>query len=101
MDKKITGAFILGCIGDIIGFGNGINEFNSSNHFSFDNYGEKFKQAGADYSNELVFNFINDGGFNNHPKPEWIVSDDTFMTFANAEALVKWGIEDPNQYVIE
>ena len=44
MDKKITGAFVLSCIGDIIGFGNGITEFNASNRFSQDNYGDNFQQ---------------------------------------------------------
>ena len=66
MDKKITAAFLLGFMGDIIGFGNGITEFNNSNRFSHDNFGDKFEQAGADYSNELVFNFIHDGGFKTH-----------------------------------
>lgn len=90
MDNKINAAFILGCIGDIIGFGNGVIEFNASNRFSQDNYGDKFEQAGADYSNELVFNFINDGGIPSHPKPEWTVSDDTIMTHANARGLIEW-----------
>jgi ADP-ribosylglycohydrolase len=101
MDKKINAAFVLSCIGDIIGFGNGYNEFNSSNRFSQDNYGDKFEQAGADYSNELVFTFLNDGGFLTHPKPEWTVSDDTIMTHANARALVQWVKQDPNKLDID
>lgn len=101
MDKKITGAIVLSCIGDIIGFGNGTIEFNSSNRFSEDNYGDKFEQAGADYSNELVFNFINEGGFTTHPKPEWIVSDDTIMTHANGRAIVEWAKQDPTKSDVE
>lgn len=97
MEKKINAAFVLSCIGDIIGFGNGITEFNSSNRFSQDNYGDKFDQAGADYSNELVFNFINNGGIPAHPKPEWTVSDDTIMTHANARALIMWVKIDPTR----
>jgi hypothetical protein len=58
MDKKINAAFLLGFIGDIIGFGNGLVEFNNSNRFSNDNFGDKFEQAGADYSNEIVFNLV-------------------------------------------
>jgi ADP-ribosylglycohydrolase len=101
MDKKISAAFILSCIGDIIGFGNGITEFNASNRFNQDNYGDKFEQAGADYSNELVFNFINDGGFSTHPKPECTVSDDTIMTHANTKALIKWFKEDSTKSDID
>jgi len=101
MDKKISSAFILSCIGDIIGFGNGITEFNASNRFNQDNYGDKFEQAGADYSNELVFNFINDGGFSTHPKPEFTASDDTIMTHANTKALIKWFEEDSTKSDID
>ena len=90
MDKKITAAFVLGCIGDIIGFGNGSNEFNQGNRFSEENYGDKFEAIGSEYSNELVFNFISEGGFSTHPKPEWTVSDDTIMSFANAKGLISW-----------
>jgi len=94
MDKKITDAFLLGFMGDIIGFGNGITEFNNSNRFSHDNFGDKFEQAGAEYSNELVFNFIYEGGFKTHPKPEFTVSDDSIMLEANAKAFIAWGNKD-------
>ena len=90
MDKKITSAFLLGFMGDIIGFGNGINEFNNSNRFSQDNFGDKFEQIGADYSNELVFNFMYEGGSKTHPKPSWTVSDDSIMLEANTKALIEW-----------
>jgi hypothetical protein len=90
MDKKITSAFLLGFMGDIIGFGNGINEFNNSNRFSQDNFGDKFEQIGADYSNELVFNFMYEGGIKTHPKPSWTVSDDSIMLEANTKALIEW-----------
>jgi ADP-ribosylglycohydrolase len=94
MEKKINAAFLLGFIGDIIGFGNGVNEFNNSNRFSQDNFGEKFEQAGADYSNELVFNFIHEGGFQTHPKPDWTVSDDSIMLEANTNGLIEWANQD-------
>ena len=101
MDKKITAAFLLGFMGDIIGFGNGITEFNNSNRFSQDNFGEKFEQAGADYSNELVFNFIYEGGFKTHPKPSWTVSDDSIMLEANTKALIEWVKKDKQKTDID
>lgn len=101
MDKKITAAFLLGFMGDIIGFGNGITEFNNSNRFSHDNFGDKFEQAGADYSNELVFNFIYEGGFKTHPKPSYTVSDDSIMLEANAKALIEWFKQDKQKSDID
>lgn len=101
MEKKITAAFLLGFMGDIIGFGNGITEFNNSNRFSHDNFGDKFEQAGADYSNELVFNFIYEGGFKTHPKPSYTVSDDSIMLEANAKALIEWGKKDTKKSDID
>lgn len=90
LDKKINAAFLLGVMGDMIGFGNGTTEFNGGNLFSEDNYGENFVKSGADYSSELVFNFIADGGFYNHPKADYTVSDDSIMLLANATAIIKW-----------
>ena len=101
MEKKITAAFLLGFMGDIIGFGNGITEFNNSNRFSHDNFGDKFEQAGADYSNELVFNFIYEGGFKTHPKPSYTVSDDSIMLEANAKALIEWSKKDTQKSDID
>ena len=101
MEKKITAAFLLGFMGDIIGFGNGITEFNNSNRFSHDNFGDKFEQAGADYSNELVFNFIYEGGFKTHPKPSYTVSDDSIMLEANAKALIEWFKQDKEKSDID
>ena len=101
MEKKITAAFLLGFMGDIIGFGNGITEFNNSNRFSHDNFGDKFEQAGADYSNELVFNFIYEGGFKTHPKPSYTVSDDSIMLEANAKALIEWSKKDKEKSDID
>jgi len=97
--KKILASFLLGVIGDVIGFANGLNEFNNSNRFSQDNYGDKFVQIGAEYSNELIFNFISNGGCNGHPKPEWTVSDDSIMLFANSKAIIKWFNEDKMQNI--
>ena len=90
LDKKINAALLLGVMGDMIGFGNGVTEFNEDNIFSEDNYGENFVKSGADYSSELVFNFIADGGFYSHPKSTYTVSDDTIMLLANATAIIKW-----------
>lgn len=101
MDKKITSSFLLAFMGDIIGFGNGITEFNNSNRFSQDNFGDKFEQAGAEYSNDLVFNFIYQGGFKKHPFPEWTVSDDSIMLEANAKAFILWNNQDETKNNID
>ncbi len=90
LDKKINAAFLLGVMGDMIGFGNGITEFNNNNQFTKDNFGDNFIISGADHSNELVFNFIADGGFYTHPKSDYTVSDDSIMLIANANAIIKW-----------
>ena len=85
---KIKSGIMLGVIGDVIGFGNGKIEFNDNNIFSFDNYGEQYKQMGADYTNTIIFDFIYNGGIADHPKPHWTVSDDTIMLFANMKGLL-------------
>lgn len=87
--EKIDSALNLSMIGDIIGFGNGYNEFNNNTFFDRNNF-DNFEEAGADYSNQMVFDFIYNGGFQNHPKDDWTISDDTLMTFANADALIEW-----------
>jgi ADP-ribosylglycohydrolase len=85
---KIKASIILAAIGDMIGFGNGNNEFNNGTSFSKDNYGDKYVEAGADYTNDLVFSFIYNGGFYEHPKPTWTVSDDTIMLLANGYGII-------------
>lgn len=90
LDKKINAAFLLGVMGDMIGFGNGKTEFNNNNQYTKDNFGDNFIISGGDYSNELVFNFIADGGFYAHPKSDYTVSDDSIMLLANAKAIIKW-----------
>lgn len=85
---NIENALLHAILGDIIGFGNGITEFNNGKIFSKENY-TNFVIEGANYSNELVFNFIYNGGFVEHPKPNMIVSDDTIMLLANCKALIK------------
>ena len=83
-EKHIESAIMLSMLGDIIGFGNGIIEFN--NKHIFDN--SDIIGAG-DYSLDIVFTFFNDGGFTNHPKKDWSISDDTVMSLCNANALIK------------
>jgi ADP-ribosylarginine hydrolase len=92
--NKIKYGLLLGVLGDTIGYGNGKTEFNNGNEFSIDNYGDKFEQLGAEYSNELVFNFIFDGGYHTHPKPDAIASDDSAMLIANIKALILWNSDD-------
>ena len=86
---NIGSAILLGMIGDIVGFGNGDTEFNNNNFFTKDNY-DDYIQTGAEYSNQLVFDFMYNGGFMAHPKKDWTISDDTIMTFANIKSLIKW-----------
>jgi ADP-ribosylarginine hydrolase len=90
LKNKILASILLGVMGDVIGFGNGLNEFNNNNRFTLDNSGDNFANIGSEYSNELVFNFIADGGFNSHPKPFWTVSDDSIMLFCNIDAIITW-----------
>lgn len=87
---KIRGAILLSMIGDMIGFANGYNEFNNNTFFTQDNFGDTYRDDGANYSNLMVFDFMYNGGFSSHPKPLWTVSDDSIMLFANGNALVKW-----------
>jgi ADP-ribosylglycohydrolase len=87
--KKIESSILLGVIGDVIGFGNGSIEFNNNISFSRESNGDDFIEIGSQYSNTLVFEFINNGGIYEHPKPSWTVSDDTIMLFSNIKALLK------------
>jgi ADP-ribosylglycohydrolase len=87
--SNIESAIFLSMLGDIVGFGNGVNEFNDNNSFSKDNYAD-YIEAGSEYSNQMVFDFLYNGGFSQHPKSSWTVSDDTIMSFANANALIEW-----------
>lgn len=81
--ENIKHAILSFMLGDIIGFANGINEFNEGTVFSS-------VDEGAEYSNKMVFTFFNEGGFSKHPKKSWSISDDTIMLFANALGLIKW-----------
>ena len=90
MKDKIKYGILLAAIGDMIGFGNGVTEFNGGSDFTEDNYGDKYEQIGSSYSDELVFNFIHNGGVEIHPKENYVVSDDTLMLLANFNALNSW-----------
>jgi hypothetical protein len=87
--NKINASILLGVIGDIIGFGNGKTEFNNDNIFSLESTGEHFVSLGSEYSNTLVFEFINNGGISEYPKSDMIFSDDTIMLFANIKSLLQ------------
>lgn len=85
---NIENALLHAILGDIIGFGNGDTEFNNGNVFNKEKY-PNFDRVGSEYSNELVFNFINEGGYSKHPKPNMTISDDTILLLANCKALTK------------
>ena len=87
--ENIDSAIFLSMVGDIIGFGNGFNEFNNNTFFTKDNF-DNYEEDGADYSSQMVFDFLYNGGFANHPQSDWTISDDTLLLFANAEALIEW-----------
>lgn len=55
-------AFKNAIFGDIIGFGNGDIKHNHSITFNRGSFGEDYKKVGADYSNELLWEFIHKGG---------------------------------------
>jgi len=78
----IESAILLSMVGDMIGFGNGLIEFNNGNVFDD-------LEGAADYSTDIVFSFISDGGFAKHPKIDWSCSDDTILMLCNANAILK------------
>ena len=99
MESNIETGLFLGLLGDIIGYGNGFNEFNNNTYFTRDNFGENYEQIGAEYSNQMVFDFFYNGGFANHPDKTWTISDDTLMSMATLEVLIEWDQKDINELV--
>ena len=63
-------------LGDTIGYHNGHWEFN---------YGEQ--NAGPEYANELIYEFISLGGINDLSITNWMASDDTIMYMATYHVL--------------
>jgi ADP-ribosylarginine hydrolase len=83
--STIQACFILHSVGDTIGFRNGLWEFN-------------YNKVDADFnfSNELVFEFIELGAINSIDLSDWNASDDTLMHMATAE-----GILDVKEYDVD
>jgi ADP-ribosylarginine hydrolase len=78
LEERIKACMVLHAVGDTIGFKNGDWEFN---------YGKKIQDA--NFSNELLYEFIYLGGINNIDLKNWIVSDDTVMHIATTKALLE------------
>jgi hypothetical protein len=86
--KKFKACMILAGLGDVIGFNNGIYEFNNSNEFSINTIGNNYIDEGSNYSNYIIFDFINTCGFYNCPLPNMTISDDTIFHISIAKALI-------------
>lgn len=84
----IEKGIMLSALGDIVGFANGRIEFNGGLIFSSEKY-DNYMTVGSDYSDDLVFRFITNGGFTHHPRSEWHVSDDTLMLLANCRGIIE------------
>lgn len=80
---------ILAGLGDVIGFNNGKYEFNNSNEFSKNIIGDNFIEEGSNYSNYIIFDFINTCGFCNSPLPEMTISDDTILHLSIANSIIE------------
>lgn len=78
IDEKIKAIMLLHALGDTIGFKNGEWEFNGFN-----------EKVDFDYTNEIIYEFIDLGGVNGINLKDWNVSDDTFLHIAVAKALLK------------
>lgn len=76
--NKFVACMLLHALGDTIGFKNGDWEFNHHN-----------KMVTYDFSNTLLFEFIELGGINRIDLKDWYVSDDTVMHLATTEGLLE------------
>ena len=56
--KKFKACMVLAGLGDVIGFNNGIYEFNNSNDFSINTIGDNYIIEGSHYSNYIIFDFF-------------------------------------------
>jgi len=87
--KKFKACMVLAALGDVIGFNNGIYEFNNSNDFSINTIGDNYIVEGSHYSNYIIFDFINTCGFYNCPLPNMTISDDTIFHLSMAKAFIE------------
>lgn len=85
INEKYEACLILHALGDTIGFKNGDWEFN--NGLTVD----------SNYSNDLLYEFINLGGINDINLEGWIVSDDTIMHMETCKGLLE-EMNDPNKF---
>jgi len=85
----VEAAMILHALGDTIGFKNGEWEFNKDYTFSLN------------YTNELIYEFINLGGINSIDLSDWIVSDDTIFHYFVGKAMLEYdGVLD-DKYILK
>ena len=87
--KKFKACMVLAALGDVIGFNNGIYEFNNSNDFSINTIGDNYIIEGSHYTNYIIFDFINTCGFYNCPLPNMTISDDTIFHLSMAKTLIE------------
>lgn len=88
MEEKYIACITLAALGDIIGYNNGLYEFNEYQNFSQEEWGENFIDIGTGYSNQIVFDFINQGGFSQFPIDKLVISDDTIFHLTIIQALI-------------
>jgi ADP-ribosylglycohydrolase len=68
-------------LGDIIGYRDGIWEFNGRTN-------ESYRQLGPEYTNEIVFQFLALGGVNDIDIRLWNYSDDSIMLIDTVEVII-------------